>query len=87
MDTILRQEVMDRHGSEGAIGVIDASAHATQEDRGAGGDTGMGSSGGARRLFLGYSPLGGGYVRTWVGSVVLTIDHGGHTTPVGRDIA
>ena len=30
VDTILRQEVMDRHGSEEAIGVIDASAHAKQ---------------------------------------------------------
>jgi len=32
-DTMLRQLVMDRHGSEDAIGVIDASAHAKQGDR------------------------------------------------------
>jgi SRSO17 transposase len=33
VDTILRQEVMDRHGSEQAIGVIDASAHAKQGEK------------------------------------------------------
>ena len=33
VDTMLRQEVMDRHGSEDAIGVIDASAHAKQGDK------------------------------------------------------
>ncbi len=32
-DTMLRQLVMDRHGSEDAIGVIDASAHAKQGDK------------------------------------------------------
>lgn len=33
VDKILRQEVMDRHGSEHAIGVIDASAHPKQGDK------------------------------------------------------
>ncbi len=33
VDRILRQEVMDRHGSEHAIGVLDASAHAKQGDK------------------------------------------------------
>ncbi len=33
VDTMLRQDVMDRHGSEEAIGVIDASAHAKQGDK------------------------------------------------------
>ena len=33
VDTMLRQLVMDRHGSERAIGVIDASAHAKQGDK------------------------------------------------------
>ena len=32
-DTLLRQLVMDRHGSEHAIGVIDASAHAKQGEK------------------------------------------------------
>jgi len=32
-DTVLRQLVMDRHGSERAIGVIDASAHAKKGDK------------------------------------------------------
>ena len=33
VDRMLRQEVMDRHGTERAIGVIDASAHAKQGDK------------------------------------------------------
>jgi SRSO17 transposase len=33
VDRMLRQEVMDRHGSEHAIGVLDASAHAKQGDK------------------------------------------------------
>ncbi len=33
VDTMLRQLVMDRHGSERAIGVIDASAHPKQGDK------------------------------------------------------
>ncbi len=32
-DTLLRQLIMDRHGSERAIGVIDASAHVKQGDK------------------------------------------------------
>ena len=32
-ETILRPLVMDRHGSEQAIGVIDASAHVKQGDK------------------------------------------------------
>ena len=41
VDTILRQEVMDRHGSEWAIGMIGASAHARQGYFGAGGEAAM----------------------------------------------